>query len=45
MRKDDDNDDGFANDFFEESLDDEQSDKDYTVCSAEDCGYCGHCDY
>ena len=24
---------------------DAKSDKDYTACSLEDCGYCGHCDY
>ncbi|KAI9788632.1 MAG: hypothetical protein M1816_006778 [Peltula sp. TS41687] len=24
---------------------DDDSDKDYTACSAEDCGYCGHCRY
>jgi hypothetical protein len=24
---------------------DEGSDKDFTACSAEDCGYCGHCTY
>ena len=24
---------------------DEESEKDYTACSAEDCGYCGHCSY
>ena len=24
---------------------DEGSDKDFTACSAEDCGYCGHCSY
>ncbi|KAL9085437.1 MAG: hypothetical protein Q9165_007587 [Trypethelium subeluteriae] len=23
----------------------EESEKDYTACSAEDCGYCGHCSY
>jgi len=22
-----------------------ESEKDYTACSASDCGYCGHCDY
>lgn len=26
-------------------LDGEESDKDYTACSASDCGYCGHCEY
>lgn len=26
-------------------LEDEESDKDFTACSAEDCGYCGHCSY
>ncbi|PGH26480.1 hypothetical protein AJ80_01794 [Polytolypa hystricis UAMH7299] len=25
--------------------DDSSSSKDYTACSAEDCGYCGHCTY
>lgn len=25
--------------------DDEESDLDYTACSASDCGYCGHCKY
>ena len=24
---------------------DEGSDKDFTACSADDCGYCGHCSY
>ena len=24
---------------------DEESEKDFTACSAEDCGYCGHCSY
>ncbi|KAE8452041.1 hypothetical protein EG329_002206 [Mollisiaceae sp. DMI_Dod_QoI] len=24
---------------------DTQSEKDFTACSADDCGYCGHCDY
>ena len=24
---------------------DTESEKDYTACSAEDCGYCGHCGY
>lgn len=24
---------------------DDDSEKDYTACSAEDCGYCGHCKY
>ena len=24
---------------------DEDSEKDFTACSAEDCGYCGHCSY
>ncbi|KAL0261727.1 hypothetical protein SLS55_003157 [Diplodia seriata] len=24
---------------------DDDSDQDYTACSAEDCGYCGHCRY
>jgi hypothetical protein len=24
---------------------DDESEKDFTACSAEDCGYCGHCDY
>ena len=24
---------------------DEKSEKDYTACSADDCGYCGHCSY
>ncbi|KAL4944389.1 hypothetical protein BDV06DRAFT_210304 [Aspergillus oleicola] len=28
----------------EEDLD-SGSEKDFTACSAEDCGYCGHCDY
>ena len=23
----------------------EESEKDYTACSADDCGYCGHCSY
>ena len=27
------------------SSDDRESDKDYTACSASDCGYCGHCSY
>ena len=26
-------------------LSDDESEKDYTACSAEDCGYCGHCSY
>lgn len=25
--------------------DDDESEPDYTACSAEDCGYCGHCRY
>ena len=30
----------------EDSIDwDEGSEKDFTACSAEDCGYCGHCSY
>lgn len=24
---------------------DDESDKDFTACSSEDCGHCGHCDY
>lgn len=24
---------------------DDESDKDFTACSSQDCGYCGHCDY
>lgn len=24
---------------------DEESEKDYTACSADSCGYCGHCSY
>ncbi len=24
---------------------DTQSEKVFTACSADDCGYCGHCDY
>lgn len=24
---------------------DEESEKDFTACSADDCGYCGHCSY
>ena len=24
---------------------DEESEKDFTACSSEDCGYCGHCSY
>jgi len=24
---------------------DDESDKDFTACSSEDCGNCGHCDY
>lgn len=27
------------------SWSDDESEKDYTACSAEDCGYCGHCRY
>ncbi|KAI9712048.1 MAG: hypothetical protein M1820_001757 [Bogoriella megaspora] len=29
----------------EEYSDSEESDKDYTACSASTCGYCGHCSY
>ena len=24
---------------------DEESEKDYTACSADSCNYCGHCSY
>ena len=27
------------------SFDDDERSMDFTACSAEDCGYCGHCDY
>lgn len=33
---DDDDDDNFG---------DDESEKDFTACSADDCGYCGHCSY
>lgn len=36
--------DGFEDDHEYYDREDE-SDKDFTACSAEDCGYCGHCDY
>lgn len=29
----------------EEDFGDDESEKDFTACSAEDCGYCGHCRY
>jgi len=29
----------------QERDDDSQSEKDFTACSASDCGYCGHCKY
>ena len=29
----------------DDEREDSDSEKDYTACSAEDCGYCGHCDY
>lgn len=28
-----------------DSYSDDKSEPDYTACSAEDCGYCGHCSY
>ena len=36
-------DDLFYKNFYD--YDDNDSAKDYTACSADDCGYCGHCDY
>ena len=44
---------GFEGEIIEESRgdafasrsEDEGSDKDFTACSASDCGYCGHCSY
>ena len=30
---------------YEQAADDEVSDEDFTACSAEECGYCGHCKY
>jgi hypothetical protein len=40
----------FSNDLdnfddFDDGYRSENSNKDYTACSLEDCGYCGHCDY
>jgi len=35
--------DGNYDDYYREW--DEESEKDFTACSADDCGYCGHCDY
>ena len=35
--------DGECEDYYKE--DDDESDKDYTACNADDCGYCGHCHY
>lgn len=29
----------------DEYSDEDESEKDFTACSAEDCGYCGHCKY
>jgi hypothetical protein len=44
-----DNDDGedFYNDhrYDDFSRSDDESEKDFTACSADDCGYCGHCTY
>jgi hypothetical protein len=43
------NDDG--EDFYDDyryddfSKSDDGSEKDFTACSADDCGYCGHCTY
>lgn len=40
---------GNAHDFEDEDdfvdADDDGSERDYTACSSEDCGYCGHCSY
>lgn len=30
---------------YEQAADDDVSDEDFTACSAEECGYCGHCKY
>ena len=30
---------------FEQAAEDDVSDEDFTACSAEECGYCGHCKY
>ncbi|KZM23539.1 uncharacterized protein EKO05_0011279 [Ascochyta rabiei] len=36
----------FPNDSFDDSYDDSDDDgKDFTACSADDCGYCGRCTY
>ncbi|KAL8947730.1 MAG: hypothetical protein Q9222_006026 [Ikaeria aurantiellina] len=36
---------GITNTDDEESEEDDGEEKDYTACSAEDCGYCGECRY
>ena len=39
---------GDDSNYFDPDDDDyesEESEKDFTACSAEDCGYCGHCSY
>ena len=36
---------GFESDFDSLNLHDDESEKDYTACSADDCGYCGRCSY
>jgi hypothetical protein len=30
---------------FNDCYSDSESEKDFTACSADDCGYCGHCTY
>lgn len=41
----DDNDGGGGYSFQDDEYESEGSENDYTACSSEDCGYCGHCRY